>query len=163
MIVLGIDPGIAIVGWGVVKKEKGNFSIIDYGVINTPKEESISARLAMVYQGVQTLIDKYKPDEVALEELFYFKNQKTIIPVAQARGVIVLACIQKLGRLFEYTPLQIKQAITGQGRAEKKQVQFMVKNIFGLEKVPKPDDAADAVAVALTHLQTNNKISNNQI
>ena len=163
MIVLGIDPGIAIVGWGIVKEERGNFSIIDYGVINTPKEESISTRLAMVYKGVQTLIDKYKPDAVALEELFYFKNQKTIIPVAQARGVIVLACIQKLGNLYEYTPLQIKQAITGQGRAEKKQVQFMIKNIFGLEKIPKPDDAADAVAVALTHLQSNSKISNNQI
>lgn len=163
MIVLGIDPGIAIVGYGVVKKDNSGLSIIDYGVINTPKDESIATRLALVYEGVCALIKKYKPDEIALEELFFFKNQKTIIPVAQARGVIVLSAIQTTGRIYEYTPLQIKQALTGNGRAEKKQVQFMVKNILGLNAIPKPDDAADAVAVAITHLQTNNKISNNQI
>lgn len=163
MIILGIDPGIAIVGYGVINKDNNGIKVIDYGTIDTPKTESIATRLAMVYDGIQALIDKFKPDCVALEELFYFRNQTTIIPVAQARGVIVLASIQKLGSLYEYTPLQIKQALTGHGRAEKKQVQYMVKTILGLAKIPKPDDAADALAVAITHSQTNNKISNNQI
>lgn len=163
MRVLGIDPGIGIVGYGVVEKQNGQFNAVDFGVITTPKEESVSVRLNMVYDGIIQLIDKFKPEAVAIEELFFFKNQKTIIPVAEARGVIVLACSQKLGNLYEYTPLQIKQALTGQGRAEKKQVQFMVKNILGLDKIPKPDDAADAVAVAITHLQTNNVLFDNHI
>ncbi len=163
MVILGIDPGIGIVGYGLIEKNNSGMNVIDYGVIETPKTESIAVRLAMVYEGITALIDKYHPDEVALEELFYFKNQKTIIPVAQARGVIVLACIQKMGRLFEYTPMQIKQALTGHGRAEKKQIQFMVKTILGLDKIPRPDDAADALAAAITHSQTNNHISNNQI
>ena len=117
----------------------------------------------MIYKGMCDLIDTYKPDAIAIEELFFFKNQKTVIPVAEARGVIVLAGIQKLGNLYEYTPLQIKQALTGNGRAEKKQIQYMVTNILGLEKTPKPDDAADAVAVALTHLQTNSNLVDNRI
>ena len=117
----------------------------------------------MIYDAMKVLIDKFQPDCVAIEELFYFRNQTTIIPVGQARGVIVLACVQKLGNLYEYTPLQIKQALTGNGRAEKKQVQYMVKTILGLNSIPKPDDAADALAVAITHSQTNNTISNNQI
>ena len=116
MVILGIDPGIGIVGYGLIEKNNSGINVIDYGVIETPKTESIAVRLAMVYEGITALINKYHPDEVALEELFYFKNQKTIIPVAQARGVIVLACIQKMGRLFEYTPMQIKQALTGHGR-----------------------------------------------
>lgn len=162
MVILGIDPGFGLMGYGIIEKTN-DIKVIDYGVIETFKTESIATRLAMIYEGVSALIDKYHPDEVALEELFFFKNQKTIIPVAQARGVIVLACIQKMGRLYEYTPLQIKQALTGNGRAEKKQVQFMVKTILGLDKTPRPDDAADALAVAITHSQTNNNISNNQI
>lgn len=163
MKVLGIDPGFALVGFGIVEENNGRLKALDYGVISTPKEESISTRLAMIYKGMCDLIDTYKPDAIAIEELFFFKNQKTVIPVAEARGVIVLAGIQKLGNLYEYTPLQIKQALTGNGRAEKKQIQYMVTNILGLEKVPKPDDAADAVAVALTHLQTNNILSDNRI
>ncbi|MBQ3213849.1 MAG: crossover junction endodeoxyribonuclease RuvC [Clostridia bacterium] len=163
MRVLGIDPGFALVGFGIVEENNGRLKALDYGVISTPKEESISTRLAMIYKGMCDLIDTYKPDAIAIEELFFFKNQKTVIPVAEARGVIVLAGIQKLGNLYEYTPLQIKQALTGNGRAEKKQIQYMVTNILGLEKVPKPDDAADAVAVALTHLQTNNILSDNRI
>ena len=163
MRVLGIDPGFALVGFGIVEENNGNLKALDYGVISTPKEESISTRLAMIYKGMCDLIDTYKPDAIAIEELFFFKNQKTVIPVAEARGVIVLAGIQKLGNLYEYTPLQIKQALTGNGRAEKKQIQYMVTNILGLEKVPKPDDAADAVAVALTHLQTNNVLCDNRI
>ncbi|MBQ9793187.1 MAG: crossover junction endodeoxyribonuclease RuvC [Clostridia bacterium] len=163
MRVLGIDPGFALVGFGIVEENNGRLKALDYGVISTPKEESISTRLAMIYKGMCDLIDTYKPDAIAIEELFFFKNQKTVIPVAEARGVIVLAGIQKLGNLYEYTPLQIKQALTGNGRAEKKQIQYMVTNILGLEKVPKPDDAADAVAVALTHLQTNSVLSDNRI
>ena len=163
MRVLGIDPGFALVGFGIVEENNGRLKALDYGVISTPKEESISTRLAMIYKGMCDLIDTYKPDAIAIEELFFFKNQKTVIPVAEARGVIVLAGIQKLVNLYEYTPLQIKQALTGNGRAEKKQIQYMVTNILGLEKVPKPDDAADAVAVALTHLQTNNILSDNRI
>ena len=164
MRVLGIDPGFALVGFGIVEKDDmGEMKALDYGVISTPKEESFSTRLAMIYKGMCDLIDTYKPDAIAIEELFFFKNQKTVIPVAEARGVIVLASIQRLGEVYEYTPLQIKQALTGNGRAEKKQIQYMVTNILGLEKIPKPDDAADAVAVALTHLQTNNFLVDNRV
>jgi len=163
MRVLGIDPGFALVGFGIVEENNGKLTALDYGVISTPKEESFSTRLAMIYKGICDLIDTYKPDAIALEELFYFKNQKTVIPVAEARGVIVLAGIQKMGDMYEYTPLQIKQALTGNGRAEKKQIQYMVTNILGLSKVPKPDDAADAVAVAITHLQTNHTLSDNRL
>jgi crossover junction endodeoxyribonuclease RuvC len=106
-------------------------------------------------QSLKKLIEKYKPDEIALEELFFNNNQKTAINVAQARGVILLTCVKECGRLYEYTPLQIKQAITGYGRADKNQIQQMVKTLLGLKGIPKPDDAADALAVALTHAQTN--------
>lgn len=163
MRVLGIDPGFALVGFGVVDQIGSEYKIVDYGVISTTKDESFSTRLAIIYEGMKNLIETYKPDAIALEELFFFKNQKTVIPVAEARGVIVLAGIQYKSEMFEYTPLQIKQALTGNGRAEKKQIQFMVKNILGLEKVPKPDDAADAVAVAITHLQTNGTLVDNRI
>ena len=163
MKILGIDPGLATIGYGVIKKNNRGIEVIDYGTIDNPKTERIATRLAMIYDAMKVLIDKFQPDCVAIEELFYFRNQTTIIPVGQARGVIVLACVQKLGNLYEYTPLQIKQALTGNGRAEKKQVQYMVKTILGLNSIPKPDDAADALAVAITHSQTNNTISNNQI
>ena len=163
MRVLGIDPGFALVGFGIVDSDGSNFKIVDFGVIETHKTESFSTRLAIIYKGMCDLIDTYKPDAIALEELFFFKNQKTVIPVAEARGVIVLAGIQKMGNMFEYTPLQIKQALTGNGRAEKKQIQYMVKSILGLDKIPKPDDAADAVAVAITHLQTNSNLVDNRL
>ena len=113
------------------------------------------ARLAMVYKGITSLIQEYKPEEMSVEELFYFKNQTTVIPVAEARGVILLAGIDSCSEIFEYTPLQIKQALTGNGRAEKKQVQYMVKAILGLKDIPKPDDAADALAVAICHANFN--------
>ncbi|MBQ3047718.1 MAG: crossover junction endodeoxyribonuclease RuvC [Clostridia bacterium] len=163
MRVLGIDPGFALVGFGIVDQINGQFEVVDYGVISTHKDESFSTRLAIIYKGMCDLIDTYKPDAIAIEELFFFKNQKTVIPVAEARGVIVLSAIQKNGNVFEYTPLQIKQALTGNGRAEKKQIQYMVKSILGLESVPKPDDAADAVAVAITHLQTNSLLGDNRV
>jgi len=162
MIILGIDPGYAIVGFGLIDSSKNN-AVIDYGVITTPKEDSIAVRLKTIEDGLVYLINKYKPDVLAIEELFYFKNQKTVIPVAEARGVIVLTCQKLIGQIFEYTPLQIKQALTGVGRAEKAQVQFMVKTILGLKSIPKPDDAADALAVALCHSQTSPRLNINRV
>lgn len=155
MIILGIDPGIAIVGYGVVRSERGNHEVVDYGVINTPKERTTPERLKMIADGLATLIDKFKPDAIAVEELFFATNAKTAITVAEARGVILLTAITKCNQLFEYTPMQIKQAITGYGRADKKQMQSMVKMLLKLATIPRPDDAADALAVALTHAQTS--------
>lgn len=154
MVILGIDPGLAIVGYGVINTLKGNSSVIDYGVINTPKEDSVPTRLEKIYEGMLGLIEKYNPDCIAIEELFFNTNTTTGINVAQARGVVLLACKQKGLKMFEYTPLQIKQALTGYGKAEKKQIQFMVARLLDLKAVPKPDDAADGLAVALTHAQT---------
>ena len=162
MIILGIDPGYAIVGYGVIDTNKPNL-VVDYGVITTPKEDSMPVRLEAIEKTLKYLFEKYKVDVVAIEELFYFKNQKTVIQVAQARGVIVLACQKYCGNIYEYTPLQIKQALTGQGRAEKKQVQYMVKAILGLDNIPQPDDAADALAVALCHSQINTMLNDNMI
>lgn len=159
MIILGIDPGYATIGFGVIKKE--GYKVIDYGVITTSKNDTLSDRLFLIYRGIQELITNYKPDEVAIEELFFNTNITTGIAVAEARGAIIVACKEKNVPVFEYTPLQIKQALTGVGRAEKKQVQFMVKSIFGLSAIPKPDDAADALAIALTHAQTNNLLVKN--
>lgn len=153
--VIGFDPGFAIVGYGVLDYEDfRNIKVVDYGVITTPKEESFPVRLAIIYKGVQELIKKYTPDEVAVEELFFNTNITTGINVAHARGVLLLAAIHHCGNLYEYTPLQIKQAMTGYGKATKKQIQEMVKTYLSLAAVPKPDDAADALAVALTHAQT---------
>ena len=160
MRILGIDPGYAIVGFGVIDYDGYNYSVVDYGVIETSKDELMPVRLGIVYDGITELINKYKPDCMAIEELFYFKNQKTIVPVAEARGVTLLAGINNNANIFEYTPLQIKQALTGNGRAEKKQIQFMVTSILGLNSIPKPDDAADALAVAITHANFNQMLLN---
>lgn len=162
MIILGIDPGYAIIGYGIIDSARNN-AVIDYGVITTPKEDNLAVRLETIEKALIYILEKYKPDVVALEELFFFKNHTTVIPVAEARGVIVLTCRKYCKNLFEYTPLQIKQALTGQGRAEKKQVQYMVKNILGLAQIPKPDDAADALAVALCHSQTSPRLNINQL
>ena len=156
MVIVGFDPGIATLGYGVIKTDKrGKAEMIDYGIVSTPKEENLAVRLCMLETGVKQIINKYKPDEIAIEELFFAKNVKTAITVSHARGVILLTCNKECGRIFEYTPLQIKQALTGYGRAEKKQIQAMVKTFLNLKAVPKPDDAADALAVALTHSRTN--------
>ncbi len=162
MIILGIDPGYAIIGYGVIDTTKSNM-VLDYGAITTPKEDSLPIRLEAIESSLKFLFDKFKPDVVAIEELFYFKNQKTVIQVAQARGVIILACQKYCGNIYEYTPLQIKQALTGQGRAEKAQVQYMVKAILGLNSIPKPDDAADALAVAICHSQTSSVLNKNKV
>ena len=156
MIIVGFDPGLATLGYGVIRKEqKKKAEVLDYGVISTPKDENLAVRLCMLERGIKQVLDKFKPDEIAVEELFFAKNVKTGIAVAHARGVLLLTVNKECGRLFEYTPLQIKQALTGYGRADKKQIQQMVKTFLGLKAVPKPDDAADALAVALCHAQTN--------
>ena len=162
MRILGIDPGYGIVGYGIIDTHRNNY-VVDYGVIETPKEESFPVRLLRIEESLRVLLETYKPDEVAIEELFYFRNQTTVIPVAEARGVIVLTAQKYCERIFEYTPMQIKQALTGNGRADKKQMQFIVKNVLGLEKIPKPDDAADALAVAICHSQINPNLNFNMI
>ena len=162
MKILGIDPGYAIIGYGIIDTEKPNM-VVDYGAVTTPKEQSLPQRLDAIDGSLKFLFEKYKPDVVAIEELFYFKNQKTVIQVAQARGVIILACQKYCGNIYEYTPLQIKQALTGHGRAEKAQIQYMVKAILNLPCIPKPDDAADALAVAICHSQTSPRLNMNRV
>lgn len=156
MIILGIDPGLATLGYGVLEKDaRGNVRAVDYGVVLTPKEERLPTRLAILEEGVNKILDKYAPDEVAVEELFFSKNITTGIAVAHARGVTMLACVKKCGRLYEYTPMQIKQALTGYGRADKKQIQQVVTSLLRLKSIPRPDDAADALAIALCHAFTS--------
>lgn len=151
MIILGIDPGIAIVGYGIIECNGNHSKIIDYGCITTDADIFFPERLKIVYNGVIDIIDKYNPDDVAVEELFFNKNVKTAIKVGHARGVEILACVNKNLHIYEYTPLQIKQSVVGYGRAEKRQVQEMVKILLNLKEIPKPDDAADALAVAICH------------
>lgn len=156
MIIFGIDPGIAIVGYGVIEYKGNKFNVIDYGAITTEPIYTFPERLKMVYDELCTLLDKYKPDFVAIEELFFNKNAKTAINVGQARGVQLLAAINRGIEIYEYTPLQVKQGVVGYGKAEKKQVQEMVKVLLNLKKVPKPDDVADALAVAICHAHSGN-------
>ena len=156
MIILGIDPGLATLGYGVLEKNAcGEVRALDYGVVCTPKDERLPTRLAILEEGICRLLDKCRPDEVAVEELFFSKNVTTGIAVAHARGVALLTCVKRCGRLFEYTPMQIKQALTGYGKAEKKQIQLVTANLLHLKGVPRPDDAADALAVALCHSYTS--------
>jgi crossover junction endodeoxyribonuclease RuvC len=156
MIILGIDPGLATLGYGVIEKDnKGNCRAVDCGVVVTPKHEGMPVRLAMLEEGVNAVLDKYNPDEIAMEELFFSKNITTGIAVAHARGVALLTCVKRCGKLYEYTPMQIKQALTGYGKADKKQIQSVVTSMLKLKSVPKPDDAADALAIALCHANTS--------
>ncbi|MGN1094079.1 MAG: crossover junction endodeoxyribonuclease RuvC [Candidatus Neoclostridium sp.] len=154
MIILGIDPGYATIGFGVVEKTGSRLSAVDYGVITTPPDENIAFRLAMIFDAMNAIIKKYAPDEIAIEELFFNTNITTGIKVAEARGVILLSAIQSCGKLYEYTPLMIKQALTGNGRADKHQVQYMVQSLLNLKSLPRPDDAADALAAAVCHANT---------
>ena len=151
MIILGIDPGLATTGYGVVKKEGNSFKLIDYDTITTSSDRTDVDRLSQLYEELLSLIDKYNPEHIAVEELFFNKNVKTAIRVGQARGVILLAGAQQSINVAEYTPLQVKQAVVGYGRASKQQVQQMVKALLNLEKIPKPDDAADALAISICH------------
>ncbi len=151
MRILGIDPGIAIVGWGVIEYSGNRFRTLGYGSVQTPSTMSTEQRLVEVHRGIGELIDTYKPDCMSIEELFWNTNQTTGIRVSEARGVILLAAAQRKLDIFEYTPLQVKQAVVGYGRAEKKQVISMVTMLLGLEKPPKPDDTADALGLAICH------------
>ena len=151
MIILGIDPGLAIVGWGVIEYSGSKFKVLGYGAIETPAKTPTEDRLLLIYKGLRQLIEKYRPDQMAVEELFFNTNITTGIRVAEARGVILM-CAHAMGvKIFEYTPLQVKQAVVGYGRAEKKQVITMVTMLLGLEKPPRPDDTADALAIAVCH------------
>ena len=154
MRILGIDPGVAIVGFGVVDSEGGTQQMVQYGAINTPANTPLAARLVQIEQDLMELLQQFKPDEVAIEELYFSKNITTGIAVAHARGVI-LATVEKAGiPLYEYTPMQVKQAVVGYGLAEKNQVMDMTKRLLKLRSVPKPDDAADALAIAICHARS---------
>jgi crossover junction endodeoxyribonuclease RuvC len=155
MIILGIDPGTAITGYGIIKKSGNKISIIKYGVIRTKSSLRLSERLKIIYEDTCLLLDSYTPTAVAVEQLFFNKNTRTALSVGHARGVLLLAAVNSGIGISEYTPLQVKQAVVGYGRADKKQVQKMVSNILGLHKIPKPDDAADALAVAICHANSN--------
>ena len=149
MKILGIDPGTATTGFGVIEKTKGKFNTIDYGVILTPKDLPMSNRLLIVFNDLEELIAKHQPETIAVEQLFFAKNVTTAISVGQARGVVLLAAQKADLSLKEFTPLQVKQSVTGYGQASKKQVQLMVQKILKLKDIPKPDDAADALAIAI--------------
>jgi len=151
--ILGIDPGLATLGWGVIETDGYRERLVQYGAIVTYPRDSFPTRLASIYTNMKGLIDMFRPDEIAFEELFFSKNITTGIQVAGARGVALAACQSYTDKLYEYTPMQIKQALTGYGSAEKKQMQQMVRMRLGIAEIPRPDDAADAVACALTHAQ----------
>lgn len=155
MIILGIDPGLGLVGFGIIEKNGGDIKVLDFGCISTSKDDKLSRRLEIISNCMKILIEKWKPDELAIEKLFFNKNITTGIPVAQARGVILLSAQERGIPIYQYTPQNIKMALTGMGKADKKQMQFMVKTVLGLKEIPKPDDAADALAVAICHSQTN--------
>lgn len=151
MVILGIDPGYAIIGWGVLEYRANKFKVIDYGAVTTSAKTPFPFRLCDIHSGICEIIKKYEPQVLSMEKLFYNNNAKTVIDVAQARGVITLAAQQNGLQIAEYTPLQVKQSVTGYGRAVKKQVQEMTRIILNLESIPKPDDTADALAMAICH------------
>lgn len=153
MIILGIDPGYAIVGWGVIRYERGKFIPVDFGAITTPAGMPFNRRLEILYDELTDLLTRHTPDSVAVEKLYFQTNAKTAIDVAQARGVTMLALQKKGVPVFEYTPLQVKSAVTGFGQAQKPQVMEMTKRLLRLKAVPKPDDTADALAIAICHAQ----------
>ena len=153
--ILGADPGYAILGWGVIEYSASRYRLVGYGAIETGKDEPMPERLKQIYAALTEIIERYRPDVCAVEELFFNSNQKTAIKVGEARGAAVLACANAGLAVYEYTPLQIKQALTGYGRADKHQIQEMVRQILGLERAPKPDDAADAVAAAICHANSS--------
>jgi crossover junction endodeoxyribonuclease RuvC len=158
MRILGIDPGYAIVGWGVVDHRQNKFRTVDYGAITTNAGVEFTRRLEEIYNDMTTLFERYQPDVMAIEKLFFNTNTTTAIMVAEARGCILLAARQAGVKVYEYTPLQVKQSVTGYGRAEKKQIQEMTRLLLGLQKIPKPDDTADALALAVCHAHSANSL-----
>ncbi|MBQ4154622.1 MAG: crossover junction endodeoxyribonuclease RuvC [Clostridia bacterium] len=151
MLVLGIDPGYAIVGYGVLKYDRNRFMPVEYGAVTTKAKTEFTHRLETIYEGICDIIDRTHPEAMSIEKLFFNTNTKTAIDVAQARGVILLAAKKKNVPIFEYTPLQVKQAVTGYGKAPKAQVMDLTRRLLNLESVPKPDDTADALALAICH------------
>ena len=156
MIILGIDPGLATLGYGVIEAVNDKRRLIQYGTLTTPAGQPMPQRLRAIFQGMNQLMDIYQPDDVAFEELFFSKNITTGMAVSAARGVALVAVVQRTENLYEYTPMQIKQAVTGYGGADKHQVQQMVKMLLNMKDIARPDDAADALAVALTHANSMN-------
>ncbi len=154
MVILGIDPGYALIGYGVVMYNSGHFKTVNFGAITTSPSLSFPQRLEVIYRDINQLINEFKPDALSIEKLYFNTNTTTAIDVAQARGTILLAAQMNGVPVFEYTPLQVKSAVTGFGRAEKHQVMEMTKSLLGLSKVPKPDDTADALALAICHANT---------
>jgi crossover junction endodeoxyribonuclease RuvC len=154
MLVLGLDPGTATTGYGVVEDTRGREKMIGYGTIKTAANLPMEIRLLQIYRALNAILDEYQPDAVAIEQLFHHTNAKTVITVAQSRGVLLMAVAARELEFAEYTPLQVKQAVCGYGKAEKKQVQIMVQKILKMEQIPKPDDAADALAIAICHLHS---------
>jgi len=157
--VLGIDPGTATTGWAILKEKNGGIEALAFGHISTDKKNSDEERILEIHKDLSNIIKKYQPQEAAVEKLFFFKNKKTIIEVAQSRGAILLTLENNGVKISSYTPLQIKQALTGYGRADKKQIQSMTKNILKLKSLPRPDDTADAIATALCHFHSR-KLNN---
>lgn len=161
MRIIGIDPGYAIVGFGIIEYNKARFNVVDYGAVTTPAGMDFNSRLLEIYNDLCYILDKFRPDYLAIERLYFTSNQKTAIDVAQARGIVLLAARQRNIEVFEYTPLQVKQSVTGYGKAIKKQVQEMTKRILSLDEIPKPDDTADALAIAICHAHSyNSQLSN---
>ena len=154
MRILGIDPGVAIVGFGLIESDRGTLRMLQYGAITTPAELPLAARLAQINRDIEELIGTFRPDEISVEELFFSKNITTGIAVAHARGVILCAAEKKKIPIYEYTPMQVKQAVAGYGLADKKQVMDMTRRLLKLKSVPRPDDAADALAIALCHARS---------
>ncbi len=154
MKVLGIDPGTATTGYGILEQVAGKAQLLEYGIINTAAKTSMPERLLKIQREMNRLLLEHKPDVVAVEEIFYFKNAKTIVTVAQGRGVILLTAAAAGIAVAEYTPLQVKQAVVGYGQAEKRQVQYMVQRLLNMKELPRPDDAADALAIAICHLHS---------
>ena len=153
MIVLGIDPGYALMGWGVVESTGSSMRLLGYGCVETHAGTPMQYRLRTLQMGIRDLVSIYHPDDVAFEELFFSRNVTTALMVGAARGAAIIAAVEYTENLYEYTPMQIKQAVTGYGKADKKQVQQMVKLLLKMDTIPKPDDAADAIACANTHCQ----------
>ncbi len=162
MVILGIDPGVATIGFGIIRAERGRNTLLQYGVITTPPGIPLSQRLAQIYDDMKQLIETFRPDEMAVEELFFSKNITTGIAVAHGRGVILLAAEQLGIPVFEYTPMQVKQSVVGYGKAEKKQVMLMTQRLLGMKEIPRPDDAADALALAICHSRAATSLLNTE-
>lgn len=164
MTILGIDPGIATIGFGVIQADRHTVQLIQYGVITTPPRIPLSTRLLQISDDMHALVEQFRPDEIAVEELFFTNNITTGISVAHGRGVILLEAERAQVPLFEYTPVQVKQAVTGYGRAEKKQVMLMTQRLLNMREIPRPDDAADALAIAICHSRcTTSKLNTEKV